>query len=123
MENRINILPCAVKPCKMPCEIQNERLILMQSILEEFAYGTVTLQPRSFEPSSAYSEALRLVAKNEENLLGKLDGEEKLLLETLIDMQGEVNQLTAVRSLVRGYKLGVLMTAEAFVTGGDLVAG
>ena len=26
-------------------------------------------------------------------------------------------------NLLRGYKLGVLMTAEAFVTGGDLIDG
>jgi len=35
----------------------------------------------------------------------------------------DLNALTAVRSQIYGYKLGVLMTAEVFVTGSDLVAG
>ncbi|MCL2352553.1 MAG: hypothetical protein FWC55_08490 [Firmicutes bacterium] len=37
--------------------------------------------------------------------------------------QNEVNQLTAVDNLVYGYKLGVLMTAEAFMTSDGLFEG
>lgn len=37
--------------------------------------------------------------------------------------RGEVNQLTAVQNLVYGYRLGLVMTAEAFVGMDSLIAG
>lgn len=52
-----------------------------------------------------------------------LDGEEKIIFQKYVDAQGEVNQLTAVKNIVYGYKLGLLMTAEAFLTSGDLISG
>jgi len=95
----------------------------MQSILEEFAYGNVSPEPRFFKRDSAYGQAMGAVSINEEKLLARLDGEEKELFQKFVDAQGEVNQLTAAGNLVYGYKLGVLMTAETFLTSGDLIAG
>ena len=95
----------------------------MYSILEEFAYGNVSPEARYFKHDSAYGQAIKAASNNEEKLLGKLAEEEKALFQKYVDAQGEVNQLTAVQNLVYGYKLGLLMTAEAFVTSGDLVAG
>ena len=95
----------------------------MRSILKEFAYGNVSPEPRLFKHDSRYGEAMGAVASNEEKLLARLDGEEKELFEKFADAQGEVNQLTAVDNLMYGYKLGLLMTAEAFITSGDLVCG
>ena len=87
----------------------------MKSILEEFAYGNVSLQPQSFKQNPAYCEAMRFVTINEEKLLARLSEEEKAIFQKFVDAQDEANQITATENLVRGYKLGVLMTAEAFV--------
>jgi len=95
----------------------------MQSILEEFAYGNISPEAQCFKRNSPYGEAMSAVSSNEEKLLRILDGEEKILFQKYVDAQGEVNQLTAVKNLVYGFKLGLLMTAEAFITGGDLIAG
>jgi len=95
----------------------------MYSILEEFAYGNISPETQSFTKHSRFGQAVAAVASNEEKLFAKLNEEDKVLLEKLIDAQSEVNQLTAVKNLVYGYKLGVLMTAEAFVTGGEFIAG
>ena len=95
----------------------------MRSILEEFAYGNISPETQSFKSNSRYGRAMEAICKNEEQLLAMLNDEEKIVFQNFIDAQGEVNSLTAVKNLVYGYKLGVLMTAEAFVTGGDLVAG
>ena len=95
----------------------------MYSILEEFAYGNISPEARYFKHDSEYGQAVRAASNNEEKLLGKLAGEEKALFQKYVDVQGEVNQLTAVKNLIYGYKLGLLMTAEVFVTSGDLVAG
>lgn len=95
----------------------------MRSILEEFAYGNISPEARSFKHDSAYGEAIRAASGNEEKLLVRLDDESRILFEKYVDAQGEVNQLTAVSNLVYGYKLGLLMAAEAFVTSENLLVG
>jgi len=95
----------------------------MRSILEEFFCGTISPEVQFTEKGSTYNEVLGIICHIEEKLLARLNAEEKELLEKYIDAQMELNSLTAVKSQIYGYKLGVLMTAEAFVTGGDLVAG
>ena len=95
----------------------------MRSILEEFAYGNISPEVQYFKRNSAFGEAMRAVSTNEENLLGRLNEEEKAIFQKYIDAQGEVIQMTAVKNMVYGYKLGLLMTAEAFLTSGGLVAG
>jgi len=93
----------------------------MKSILEEFFYGNISPEVQLFERDSAYGEALRLISRNEEKLLVRLNEEEKELLGKYIDAQMELNRLTAIKSQIYGYKLGVLMTAEAFVMWEDLL--
>ena len=95
----------------------------MQSILEEFAYGNVSPEVQFFKRNSRYGEAMEALAINEEKLLGKLNGDEREIFQKFVDAQGEVNELTAVENLIYGFKLGLIMTAEAFITSSDLVAG
>ena len=59
----------------------------------------------------------------EAKLFAALALENHGILSDYSEAQLELNQLTATKNLLYGYKLGVLMTAEAFVTGGDLIAG
>ena len=101
----------------------DERMIFMRSILEEFAYGNISPEVRFFKRNSQYGEAMRVLSGNEEKLLARLNEEEKVLFQEYVDAQGEVNQLTAVSNLIYGYKLGLIMTAEAFVTSEELIAG
>ena len=56
-------------------------------------------------------------------LLEFLNSEDTSLLEKYMDAQGEVNGLTAVKNLIYGYKLGLLMTAEAFIGMDELIDG
>jgi len=98
----------------------------MKSILEEFAYGNVSLEAKICTGDSdyvEYREAVRMLDHNEEKLLEKLSGEEKDIFQKYIEAQDDVNHLTVMKSLVHGYKLGVVMTAEAFVKSGELIVG
>ena len=95
----------------------------MRSILEEFAYGNVSPQAQYFDKNSKYGRAIELVAEIEEKLLDRLGAEERDLVEEYVDAQGEANQLTAVKNLIYGYRLGLTMTAEAFVGMDNLYAG
>lgn len=90
------------------------------SILEEFAYGNLSPEVRSFRYDSEYEEVMRVLSLNEEHLLARLNEEDKRLFENYIGTQKELNKLTAVGNLVYGYRLGLTMTAEAFVGMEDL---
>jgi len=122
-ENRINILTCAVKAFKVLREIHIERMKRMQSILQEFFYGNISPEVQFIKKGSEYDKVMHVICCNEEKLLARLNKEEKEILQEYIDAQMELNSLTAVKSQIYGYKLGLLMTAEVFVTGRDLVAG
>lgn len=100
-----------------------KRMDGMQSILEEFAYGNVSPQVQGFDKNSKYGKAMELVARLEHKMLNKLEADEKDLFEKYDAAQGELNQLTAVKNLVHGYKLGLIMTAEAFLGMDDLYIG
>ena len=95
----------------------------MTSILEEFAYGNISPEAQFFKRDSEFGKAMELVSRNEQKLLDRLGADDKDLFQKYIDAQGEVNRLTAVKNLIYGYKLGLIMTAEAFVGRGDLIVG
>ena len=95
----------------------------MRSILEEFAYGNVSPQAQYFDKNSKYGRAIELVAEIDANLLDRLGAEDRDLFEQYVDAQGEANQLTAVKNLIYGYRLGLTMTAEACGGMDNLYAG
>lgn len=95
----------------------------MTSILEEFAYGNICPNDQYFKKDSEFGRAMELVSRNEQKLLDRLGADEKDLFQKYVEAQGEVNRLTAVKNLIYGYKLGLIMTAEAFVGMGELIAG
>jgi hypothetical protein len=96
------------------CRQDSERNDIMPSILEEFAYGNISPHEQSFMRGSEYGRAVELVVRNEKKLLDRLEGDDKDLLQKLTDAQSEVDRLTAVMNFIYGYKLGLIMTAEAF---------
>jgi len=93
----------------------------MRSILEEFAFGNISPEVQTFTPNSRYGKALRTVCDNAAKLTSKLSDEEKVIFQKFVDAHGELNQLTATQNFTYGYKLGLIMTAEAFITSGELV--
>jgi len=93
----------------------------MRSILEEFFYGNISPEVQFTEKGSRYDKVLSIICRNEEKLLERLNEEEKEILEKYMEAQMELNQLTAIKGQVYGYKLGLLMTAEVFVTGRDII--
>ena len=95
----------------------------MQSILEEFAYGNVSPEVQFFKKDSKYGRAIELLSRIEDKLVGRLEAKEKDMFEKFVDAQSEVNQLTAVHHLIYGFKLGLIMTAEAFIGMDELYRG
>lgn len=95
----------------------------MPSILEEFAYGNISPEVHQFDKNSKYGRTIELVANIEQKLFDRLGADDKNLFVKYVDAQGEANQLTAVKNLVYGYRLGLIMTAEAFIGMDDLYVG
>jgi len=89
----------------------------MSSILEKFFSGKLSPETQSFSHNSAYGQAMDAVARLEDELLAKLNGEEKILLDKYTDAHMKFNQITAVDGQIYGYKLGALMAAEVFFNG------
>jgi len=95
-------------------------LVIMTSILEEFAYGNVSPEAQFFKRDSEFGKAMELMSGIEQKLLDRLGSDDKELFQKYIDAQSEVNRLTAAKNLIYGYKLGLVMTAESFIGMGDL---
>lgn len=95
----------------------------MSSILEQLAYGNLSPEAQYFKRDSAYGKAMKCVTSSEQKLLDRLGSEDKKVFQAYADMQGEVNRLTAANNLIYGFKLGLLMTAESFLTMDELIDG
>lgn len=96
---------------------------LMRSILEEFAYANISPEVCRPDHDSRYEQAMGAASRNKERLFNNMNESEKEVLQKYIEAQDEVNQLRNVKNLIHGYKWGLLMTAEAFLTGDDLYGG
>ncbi len=95
----------------------------MSSILEEFACGNISPEPRFFKQDSHYGRTMQKLADSEEKLLAALSGEQKETFEKLTDARTEINLLSGIDRFIYGYRLGVLMTMEVFEGKEDLIAG
>ena len=93
----------------------------MYSILEEFFYGGIARQAQAYKSEPEYKEITAILSSLEQDIASQLSAGEKNLFEKYIHAQEERNQLSIIQGQIYGYKLGALMTAETFVTGGELI--
>jgi len=89
----------------------------MSHFLEILAHNNMAPNAQPHTDNSMYSDAMRTLSKHREQLLQTLNEEEKALFEKYRDAQEKVKRLATVNNWIHGYKLGLLITAEAFVTG------
>lgn len=95
----------------------------MKSVLEEFACGNISPEPRFIKHNSEYEKATKALSDAEEKLRAALTGTEQGLLNALLEAQGAVSLLANTDKFVYGYRLGVLMTMEVFNGREDLAVG
>jgi len=93
----------------------------MKNILEEFAKGNITTQPRHFKRDSHYAGVLQQVADSEEKLLAVLDEAQKKLFQAFCKAQLELDDLSNIDRFTYGYRLGSLMMMEVFNGKDDLM--
>lgn len=88
-------------------------------------YGNIPLSERDFKRNSEYAQVLKLVARNEEKLTETLTEAQKETFQKFKECTSELEGMTEVTTFALGFKLGLRLTAESFITGDgdqDLIA-
>ena len=88
----------------------------MESIIEELYYGNITPAERNFCRTGEYAHILQLVTRNEEELTETLTEAQKETFEKFKDGTSEISSMTEVTAFTLGFKLGLRLTAEAFIS-------
>lgn len=88
----------------------------MQSIIEELYYGNVLPFERRTPKGGEYSHIIKLLTRNEEELLKTLTEAQKVTFEKFKANVTELNGIDEVTSFAIGFKIGLRLAAESFVT-------
>lgn len=88
----------------------------MNSAIEELYYGNITPSQRSFRQSGEYARVLRLITHNEEELVQTLTEAQKQAFEKYKDSASELEGMMERTNFILGFKLGLRLTAEAFIS-------
>ena len=83
-----------------------------ESILEEFARGTLSAMPAGFEPDSPEDQMVKSLAELRTKLFETLDEGEKELFAGYGGIQAELQCKLNIDCFIRGFKLGMRMAAE-----------
>ena len=89
----------------------------MESIIEELYYGNIRLSERSVRSGSELYKAQQLAARNETSLEGSMSDALKEAFQKYVDCTAELSRMTELNAFALGFKLGLRLTAEAFVEG------
>lgn len=90
----------------------------MGKILEALATDNLSLEPAIYKGNTEYQRARNLFADLGEQLLEKLNEEEKKLLDDYTSALSDESHLYSIDRFVTGFKVGVLTMVEVF-TGSD----
>lgn len=91
----------------------------MSSIIEDLYYGNIPLSERGFRRTSEYAHVLQLAAGNEEKLTETLTEAQKETFGKFKDNTPELTSMAEITAFTIGFKLGLRLTAEAYVDSGD----
>ena len=89
----------------------------MESIIEELYYGNIAPSECSYRRAGEYAHILQLVARNEEKLTETLTEAQKEIFKKFKDNTSELCSMSEVTAFTLGFKLGLRLTAEAFIGG------
>ena len=82
------------------------------NILEDLWFGNISPWEQPFKKDSTYSELLALVIRHQEDLLSRLNDEEKEIFEKYADYSTEMHNLTEREAFIKGFTLGARIIIE-----------
>ena len=89
------------------------------NILEDLWFGNISAWERPFKKDSAYAELLALVVRHQEDLLGRLNDEEKEIFEKFSECSTEMHDLTEREAFVKGFTIGAQIIIAVLTSSGD----
>jgi len=87
----------------------------MNSFIEEFYYGNIDPQARSFEQNEKVKHDMQTITDNEDFLTDKLTGEEKKRFLQYVNAWTSVNGESTLDSFITGFRLGAQFAFDTFV--------
>lgn len=93
----------------------------MGKILEALATDTLSVEPVIYKGNTEYRRARNRFADLGEQLLEKLNEEEKKLLGDYTSAQSDESHLYSVDRFITGFRMGVLTMVEVFTGSDDLI--
>lgn len=88
----------------------------MSGFIEEFYYGNIDPQARSFEKNKSVQRSMQILSDNEEYLTKELEGESLQKFLDLVNAWSLVNGESNLDSFITGFRLGARFTMDTFVT-------
>ena len=88
----------------------------MTNFIEEFYYGNIDPQARSFEQDKKVQRDMQILTDSEDFLTDKLTGEEKKRFIQYVDAWASVNGESTLDSFITGFHLGAQFAFDTFVT-------
>ena len=88
----------------------------MTNFIEEFYYGNIDPQARSFEQNPKAQRDMEIPPDNEDLLTDKPSGEEKKRFIQYVDAWASINGESTLDSFITGFRLGAQFTFDTFVT-------
>ena len=85
-------------------------------ILDELWYGNIAPFEQSASGDKRFAELLKLVNQNREELSGALTDKQKETLEKYEETVNEMYNVTEREAFSYGFRLGVRLMSEAFLT-------
>ena len=88
----------------------------MYGILEEFYYGNIDPQMREVNKNSKLYKMIFRMEEIEARLLNTLEGEEKEMFATYVDLANQTESASSLDSFLVGFRLGAKFTYDTFVS-------
>ena len=91
------------------------------NILEDLWFGNISPWERPFKKDSAYAELLALVIRHQDDLLSRLNDEEKEIFEKYSECSNEMHDLTEREAFVKGFTIGaqIIIAVMTYTTDKD----
>ena len=80
--------------------------------LEDLYYGNIHPYERDMKKTGRESALLRLVVKNENDLLATLTEQQKEIFQKCKDAESEMHCSFELKSFIEGFRLGMKLTVE-----------
>ena len=81
-------------------------------IIDELWYGNISPCEREFKKGSTYSELLGYIVRHQQDLLKRMNDEEKEIFEKFTECTNEMYSMTEREAFVSGFTLGARIIIE-----------